>query len=43
MAQNNSQKLSRHTMFYKHSSEGKVAILIVYEDDIVLTGDDKEE
>ncbi|KAI3421371.1 uncharacterized protein J3R85_012404 [Psidium guajava] len=32
-----------HTMFYKHSKEGKVAILIVYVDDIVLTGDSYDE
>ena len=30
-------------MFYKHSKDGKIAILIVYVDDIVLTGSDKEE
>ena len=29
-----------HTMFYKHSDEGKVSILIVYVDNLVLTGDD---
>lgn len=29
-------------MFYKHGREGKVAILIVYVDDIVLIGDDNE-
>lgn len=29
-----------HTMFVKFSAEGKVAILIVHVDDIILTGDD---
>ena len=29
-----------HTMFTKHSQDGKIAILIVYVDDIILTGDD---
>lgn len=28
-----------HTMFVKHSAEGKVAILIVYIDGIILTRD----
>uniref|UniRef100_A0A803PTZ7 Reverse transcriptase Ty1/copia-type domain-containing protein n=1 Tax=Cannabis sativa TaxID=3483 RepID=A0A803PTZ7_CANSA len=28
------------TMFYKHSKDGKVVILIVYVENIVLTGDD---
>lgn len=32
-----------HTMFVKHSSSGKKAILIVYVDDIILTGDHDEE
>jgi len=32
-----------HTMFVKHSSTGKKAILIVYVDDIILTGDHDEE
>ncbi|XP_059635870.1 uncharacterized mitochondrial protein AtMg00810-like [Cornus florida] len=32
-----------HTMFYKHGEEGKIAVLIVYVDDIILTGDDIEE
>jgi hypothetical protein len=29
-----------HTMFIRHSHDGKIAILIVYVDDIILTGDD---
>ena len=33
------QAQSDHTMFVKHSEKGKIAILIVYVDDIVLTGD----
>ena len=37
------QSQADHTMFYKHSDEGKVAILIVYVDDIVLTKDDCSE
>ena len=28
-------------MFFKHSSDGKITILIVYVDDIILTGDDE--
>ena len=30
-------------MFYKHSIDGKIAILIVYVDDIILTGNDTIE
>ena len=37
------QSQANHTMFYKHSKEGKVAILIVYVDDIILTSDDVVE
>ena len=37
------QSQADHTMFYKHSKEEKIAILIVYVDDIVLTGDDSGE
>ena len=29
-----------HTLFYRHSKEGKISILVVYVDDIILTGDD---
>ena len=32
---------SDHTMFVKHSGDGKITILIVYVDDIILTGDDE--
>lgn len=32
-----------HTMFHKHTMNGKVAILIVYVDDINLTGNDDGE
>ena len=33
-----------HTVFYKHSlSDRKITILAVYADDIIITGDDKEE
>lgn len=32
-----------HTMFIKHSQEGKLALFIVYVDDIIITGDDHEE
>ena len=37
------QSQADHTVFYKHSKDGKIAILIVYVDDIVLTGSDKED
>jgi hypothetical protein len=36
------QSNADHTLFYKHN-ESKMAILIVYVDDIVITGDDCEE
>lgn len=32
-----------HTLLFKHSQDGKKAILIVYVDDIILTGDDMKE
>ena len=31
-----------HTMFYKRADNGKLPILIVYVDDIIITGDDSE-
>ncbi|KAK2977889.1 hypothetical protein RJ640_022680 [Escallonia rubra] len=37
------QAQTYHTLFYKHSKEGKIAILIVYVDDIIITGDDRGE
>ena len=32
-----------HTLFIKHGAEGKVAILIVYVDDIIITSNDETE
>ncbi|RVW64572.1 Retrovirus-related Pol polyprotein from transposon TNT 1-94 [Vitis vinifera] len=34
---------SDHTLFLKHFPEGKLAIIIVYVDDIILTGDHEEK
>ena len=33
------QSQADHTLFYRHSKEGKFSILIVYVDDIILIGD----
>ena len=38
-----SQGQSDHTLFMKFANNGMVAILIVYVDNIVVTGDFKEE
>ena len=37
------QSQANHTMVFKHSCEDKIAILIVYVDDIILTSDDSLE
>ena len=37
------QSQSDHTLFIKHSNDGKMSILIVYVDDIILTGNDLKE
>ncbi|RVW92466.1 Retrovirus-related Pol polyprotein from transposon TNT 1-94 [Vitis vinifera] len=37
------QGQSDHTMFFKQSNDGRMIILIVYIDDIILTGDDTGE
>jgi hypothetical protein len=42
MQLNYKQSNADHTLFYKRR-DGKLAILIVYVDDIVITGDDEEE
>ena len=38
-----SQSQVDHTLFIKLSSIGRVTVLIVYVDDIIVTGDDNEE
>ncbi|TYK07542.1 Cysteine-rich RLK (receptor-like protein kinase) 8 [Cucumis melo var. makuwa] len=42
-SQGYSQGHSDHTLFIKVSETGKIAVLIVYVDDIVLSGDDQAE
>ena len=37
------QRHSDHTMFYKSTDEGKIIVLIVYVDDMILTGNDHVE
>uniref|UniRef100_A0A6J0PE03 Uncharacterized protein LOC109505292 n=1 Tax=Elaeis guineensis var. tenera TaxID=51953 RepID=A0A6J0PE03_ELAGV len=37
------QSNADHTLFFRHNNKDKIAILIVYVDDIVVTGDDFEE
>ena len=41
--QSYNQAQTHHTMFIKHSGDGRVTFLIVYVDDIILTGDDLKE
>ncbi|KAK5825993.1 hypothetical protein PVK06_020890 [Gossypium arboreum] len=38
-----SQGQADHTMFYRHSQKGRIVVIIVYVDDIILTGDDVDE
>ena len=42
-AQGYTQGQSDHTLFYKYGVADKIAILIVYVDDIIITGSDKGE
>ena len=32
-----------HSLFYKHNKDGKTTILVIYVDDIIITGSDTEE
>lgn len=34
------QSYGDHTLFFKHSQQGKLVVLLVYADDIVISGDD---
>ena len=37
------QSQADHTIFYRHTSHDKMVVLIVYVDDIILTGNDEGE
>ncbi|RDY06761.1 hypothetical protein CR513_09207, partial [Mucuna pruriens] len=37
------QSQGDHTLFIKHSPDGKLTLLLVYVDDMIITGDDKIE
>ena len=37
------QSQGDHKLFVKHSSLGGVTVLLIYVDDIIVTGDDEEE
>ena len=38
-----SQSNGDHTLFYKHSAKDKLTILVIYVDDIIITGNDSTE
>ena len=42
-AQSYTQGQSDHTLFYKYAAADKIAILIIYVDDIIITGSDERE
>ena len=42
-AQGHTQVQSNHTLFYKYAAADKIAILIFYVDDIIITDCDEEE
>lgn len=37
------QSRGDHILFIKHSKEGKVTVLLVYVDDMIVTDNDEEE
>lgn len=37
------QSIANHALFFKHFSDGRIVVLIIYIDDIILTGNHEEE
>ena len=37
------QSNGNYSLFYKHNKDGKTTILVIYVDDIIITGSDTED